>query len=277
VPITAIMPVSEVALGTPVMRYEFKNSQPLELETLTESMQGLSGAYRRYLLDAQIPLPTTEAKLIVTDIRSGSIVLDLVAMAVMAIPYIEPAVTIVSFGDYLGKALRFFTQADREPPVNLSPEAAAYMGDAIAPVANDNGSNLILSRSQIHGPLIQFTQVIHMNPPQAQRAQGQIEQFVKKARQPESRTHRHVLMRWHQARNELGVLRGDRAIIESISPRDVATRIYDPEIKAQMLGGPHENPFREAFVVDVHVETVNGRPTLYVVDVLHETMPIEDE
>jgi hypothetical protein len=268
------MPVTEVARETPVLRYEFKNTEPLTLDALTNAMSGLSGAYRQYLLDAEVPLDTADAKLVVTDVHAGSIVLDLVAMAALAIPYVDPAVTVLDFGSYLATALRYFTNPKEKPPT-LSPTAATAIGDALAPVAADGGSQLIISGSQVSGPVL-FQPIFVIGAEEATEARKQIKRYVREQQVPEQRSFQKVLMWWYQARNDTaGRPAGDRAIIESISPRDVTTRIYDADLKAAMLGGPEQNPFREAFVVDVKVETINGKPSLYIIEALHDRIPID--
>ncbi len=76
-------------------------------------------------------------------------------------------------------------------------------------------------------------------------------------------------MYWWQARNDIAGHAGDKAKIESIYDGPVKTTFQDDNIKAAMLlDEPH--PFKKAFVVDVVVETIEGKPMLYKVTRLHE-------
>ena len=88
---------------------------------------------------------------------------------------------------------------------------------------------------------------------------------------PATGLHEKVLLYWYQARGDLKSRTGDRAIIESISSSSVKTICANEMIKSQMILN-NENPFKEAFVVDVIVETIKGKPALYKVVALHDKL-----
>lgn len=77
-----------------------------------------------------------------------------------------------------------------------------------------------------------------------------------------------VVLYWYQARNDPKSQAGDHAIIESISPGPVKA-VVDEETKSKMLSGP-ENPFQLGYLVDVEVETINSKPSIYKVLNIHE-------
>jgi hypothetical protein len=77
---------------------------------------------------------------------------------------------------------------------------------------------------------------------------------------------------WYQARNDQKSQRGDRAIIESISPTPVKAIFVSEGIKGKTLLGT-SNPFKRAFIVDVSVETIGGRPALYRITEVHDSLP----
>jgi hypothetical protein len=79
-----------------------------------------------------------------------------------------------------------------------------------------------------------------------------------------------VLLYWYQARNDPRSKSGDRAIIESISTSAVKVVFVNENIKAKILSSS-ENPFMLAFVVDVAVETIQGRPALYRILEMHDS------
>jgi hypothetical protein len=64
---------------------------------------------------------------------------------------------------------------------------------------------------------------------------------------------------------------GDRGIIESIHSFPVKVRFQGEEIKNRVLHAV-ENPFLYAYLVDVSVETIEGRPILYNVTAVHESI-----
>jgi hypothetical protein len=75
-------------------------------------------------------------------------------------------------------------------------------------------------------------------------------------------------MYWWQTRNDTSQT-GDRAIIESISTKPVKVILESEQIKANMLK-LDENLFKHAFIIDVDVETIEGRVAFYKVIDVHE-------
>jgi hypothetical protein len=92
-------------------------------------------------------------------------------------------------------------------------------------------------------------------------------------KEPSSGFHEQVLLYWYQARNDLSAKTGDRAIIESIYTGAVKTVFGLPELKAKML----RDPFSYAYLVDVFVETVGGKPMLYKISEIHDKIEIASD
>jgi hypothetical protein len=83
------------------------------------------------------------------------------------------------------------------------------------------------------------------------------------------------LMYWHQVRNEDGPATGEKAVIESISERPIKVVFDTRDLREEMLYG-NENPLKEAFVVDVEVQTVRGKIAAYKVLQLHERLALDE-
>jgi hypothetical protein len=78
-------------------------------------------------------------------------------------------------------------------------------------------------------------------------------------------------MYWAQARNSPDSKNGDKARIESIYKGDVKVVFDNESLKSKLLlEAPF--PFSLAYIVDVDVETIDGRPALYKVLALHGTI-----
>jgi hypothetical protein len=69
---------------------------------------------------------------------------------------------------------------------------------------------------------------------------------------------------WYQARNDATSATGDPGIIESISSAPVKIAFEDEAAKDAMLHGD-QNPFLTGYIVDVSVETIQGKPALHKV------------
>ena len=94
---------------------------------------------------------------------------------------------------------------------------------------------------------------------EASAIQNNIQRLIQEMREPVTGMHLNVLLCWYQARNISVSGPGDKGVIESISPNPVKVVFSTDTIKTTMLL-EDENPFRMAYIVDVAVETVNGRP-----------------
>ena len=77
----------------------------------------------------------------------------------------------------------------------------------------------------------------------------------------------------------LGKRTGERAVIESISDKDLPV-IYASELAEQRIKHEireaDENVFKRGFVVDVNVEDRNGRPVAYRVTHVHQVIDLPD-
>ena len=65
---------------------------------------------------------------------------------------------------------------------------------------------------------------------------------------------------------------GNLAIIKSISPKSVKVK-YANEILRSQIMYTYDNPFSRYYMVDVHIEKTDGKPTLYIVTFLHDKPP----
>ena len=247
------------------------NQRPVELTDLTLSLNSLADEYRRFLAVKESTVDADNIKLYIHEIRTGSIVTYLQAMAPYALPLVEHSETIVGYAKHLkswydflaGGAERRVTPEDRQTLQNLS--------NILEPVAKDRGSQVNIGVVNVQGD-------VHMNVTvgslESNAAQNLAKRELEKLKEPVSGLHEKVLMYWHQARNEIGGKTGDRAIIELIHKGAVKTIFAGDDIKAAMLyDEPH--PFSKGFVVDVVAQTVDDKPVLYKVTHLHEAFDIE--
>jgi len=74
-----------------------------------------------------------------------------------------------------------------------------------------------------------------------------------------------------QVRDDLKAPTGDKGIIERFSNRPVKLQFSSEEVK-RAITDASENPFRVAFIVDGDVSTVEGKPALYRIHTVRETI-----
>lgn len=250
------------------LEIEIKNQRAVELADFAKSMASLADEYSRYLSSGENSATPDDVKLFVRDMRSGSIIADLVALAPAAIPFLEHAQTLVGYAQHLKGLYDFYcgkTSASPLTPVDKS--TLQNLSTIVEPIAKDAGSQMNIAAMNIQGGVVMNFGVTSL---EANAAQNAIRRELEAAREPITGLHEQVVMYWAQARNATKGT-GDKARVESIFKGDVKVRFATDALKAKML---HDvaYPFGCAFVVDVIVETVKGRPALYKVVAVHEEL-----
>ena len=158
---------------------EIKNKQPLELLDLTKSFVSLANQFNNYVSIEGESKEDREAKLYVKEIRSGSVIMELVEYAsIGAIPFIENVNTIVGFGGYLKDAYNFLLGKSEKKTVEYLQSDLKDLSQIINPVANDNAAQINISTT------INGTVELHINldSTQANAAQNIIQKLTKDAK-----------------------------------------------------------------------------------------------
>ena len=246
------------------------NSQPIELLDLTNSFLGLADEYKRHVAkEGDIPYPD-EVKLFVKNIKSGSIIADLIAIAPGVFTCISYAVTLTSFCNYLKLAFDYLLGKSKDNP-GLDKANYNNLINVTEPIAKDQASQLNCETFVNNGLMLS----ISLNSIEANAAQNRARKEIEKQKEILTGKHENVVLYWYQARGDLKSQAGDRAIIESIWRNPVKTIFGSENLKKSMILGEN-NPFGIAYLVDVLVETVNSKPTIYNIIDFHQKIDKPD-
>jgi hypothetical protein len=244
---------------------EIKNHYPVELLDLTQSLYSFAKEYEGYAYSEFEGADKRGTKLYVKEIRTGSIITELMPHAAGLLPLLSEANTVVGFAKHLKTVIDWLRQPEVEEKPSISRTTLTNVNSIVDPVAKDSASQLnIHTEIHNHAPVY-----ITVNSSDANAIQHTARAELDLLRAPIVGRHNKVVMYWWQTRNDTSQT-GDRAIIESISPKPLKV-IFDSErIKLNMLK-LDDNLFKHAFIVDVDVETIENRPVLYkVVNVYEE-------
>lgn len=250
---------------------EIRNKRPVELADLAKSMIALADEYRGFLSTLEADIKADEIKLYVKEIRPGSIIQELVAMAPFALPLFEYTKTVIDFTTHLKDLYEWYKGEGSTKPEDTDKSSLQNLSNIIDPVAKDNGSQINIGALYINGnPTVTFG----MSSVEANAVQNAIRKELDSRKEPITGIYEQVVMYWAQARNNTNNKSGDKARIESIFDGDVKVRFATELLKKQML---HDEPFpfKKAFVVDVAVETIQDKPVLYKVLRLHEALDLD--
>ncbi len=246
------------------LRVEINNKRPVELIDLAQSMLSLSDEYRRFA-----PSENDDVKLYVKEIRSGSIIQELVAMSPYALPFIEHSKTVLEYAKHLKVLIDFLSgQGEQKPAAIVEKTTLTNIASIVEPVAKDNGSQMIIHTLNVSGDAV-FN--FGLNSLEANATQNAVRRIISQMKEPVTGVHEQVVMYWAQARNATDGKAGDKARIESLSKLDVKVRFASDALKKRMLYD-EPFPFGKAYVVDVAVETVEDKPVLYRILDVHDTL-----
>lgn len=246
---------------TAVLTVRIEHSGPIALSALADSLQALADSHARFADASGATINGDKVRLYVREIRSGSIIADLVGVA-MNYPIfgtLGTANTVVTFAKHMAALVDYFLGKTPAPPPDTRAEEARELSRIVAPIAGDAAGNLSILARDNASVVVNQT----VNFAQANTIQNRARNFAAVQEQPVSGLHEGRLFYWFQARNSektKGV--GDLGVIESITRKPVKTRFASDEIKRAMLG---EALFTRDYVVDVEVQTREGRPTLYTI------------
>ena len=250
----------------PVLHIELKNVQPVELSDYAESLNALSDEFRRYgglRVDA---LGNDDTRLFVKELRNGSLIADLVVLVPLYVTYAEHVSGVASFCEYLHRGYKYLLGSRGEKPPRLDQANIENLSKIVNPVAKDAGA-------QINIGTLNYAPVITINSVEANAVQNGARREIELLREPVTGIREKVLLYFFQTRNDARTPArketGWRGVIESVWRHPIKVVFGNQDVKSRILSGKN-NLFKEAYVVDVSVETVHGKPALYKILELHD-------
>lgn len=250
---------------------EIKNRHPVELVDYAQSMISIGGEYSRFISGGANAAKPEDVKLYVREVRVGSIITELVAIAPIALQFAEHAQTILDYAQHLKAWIDWLTGRTDTRPAPIEKTTLQNLSSIVEPVAKDNGSQMNIGALNVSGNAVV---TLNLSSLDANALQNAVRRELEAMKEPVTGVHHQVVMYWAQARNQPEGTSGDKARIESIHRGDVKVIFSNDQLKSKMLYEP-AHPFAHAYVVDVAVETVDGRPVLYRVLAFHEALKRE--
>ncbi len=250
------------------------NKQPVELVDLTKSLFSIASQFSSYAEKNGSHKLEREAKLYVKEIKSGSVIVELVELATVGmIPFVENINTVLGFGEYCKKAYDFLLKGEGESP-ELNQTDYKELSAILSPIAKDKASQINFSTT-INGN-VNFN--FNLDSTQSNAVQNIVKRELDFLKLPEQQDNKHekVVMTWFQARGNIKSKSGNKGLIEEISKKELNVIFEDDNVKEKMLHSDI-NPFTTAFVVDVMILNINGKPSIYKIFKLHEYFELNEE
>ncbi|GAB1669207.1 TPA: hypothetical protein ACK3JP_001825 [Mannheimia haemolytica] len=245
---------------------EIDNSEPLQLSTFCQSMEGIAAEYRQFIQDNKIEIEPCEQHIYVEKITQGCFLVELAALVSSTYPLIEQGNAILEFGGHL-KMILDWAMNKGEKPERLTPAMLKNASNILEPIAIDPKAQFNLQVSNNQGDVHIH---LHADNAMAGLAQNNINRELKFLKEREENTLRNTTLYWSSTADAQSKAH-DRAIIPAISSKPVRVRFEDKSLKDTMIIN-EEYPYHKIFLVDVLVEYIEDEPVIYKILKLNSSM-----
>ncbi|MEK7323371.1 MAG: hypothetical protein AABZ84_09865 [Pseudomonadota bacterium] len=241
-----------------------RNERPIVLTDLTLSLLAFTQQYQKFMETETQGQPLGATELYIKEVRSGSIVVELVAQAMPIVPLIWEGGPLSEWIKCATAIVEWLLGKRANPPKELTKNDLKQWHSIVEPIAKDNASQFNINVSDNGKVINQFI----INSQEANALQNNIKRQLEQIESPDDHIQRRKVMYWYQSRFDAESHSGDRAIIEDITKKPIKIIFENNAVKQAMLAGdPKFNkPWHKlAYIVDVQVQTIEGAPKLYTV------------
>lgn len=274
-----------MAAHEPSLQLHLEPHEPIEISELTGALAAVARQYQAYAVENQLASKNSEARLLVSAVKPGSIdinlVPDVISTAAMAggpllAPLIDKLELIEKFGKHLKSLIDLFAKK-REATAgdNITVKDCEDATNIVKPIASHGGSQTF---NVINGPV-----TVHLLTVSAQEAAAIMETAAhEKAllQNPNAEVNQRVPMVWKRLDRDdvksAAKTTPDRALIEEIDEKPHAVFFTDEmsHLKKQMIGD-EDNPYQAIYFVDVVVSRSSGKVVSYRVIGYHGKEELE--
>ncbi|MCU7927134.1 MAG: hypothetical protein KZQ97_11920 [Candidatus Thiodiazotropha sp. (ex Dulcina madagascariensis)] len=240
------------------------NERPVSLEDLAMSLFSFNHQFHKFVESETDKDAGIGTELLIKEVRSGSIIVELVSQAVPIAPLLWEGGSLAQWSKVVENTCNWLLGKVSNPPREMSKQDLVEWNKFIEPVAKDHGSQMNINVSEGGKVINQFI----YNSTEANAMQNRIGRFIEKMDTPDENIHRRKVMYWYQTKFDPDSDTGNRAIIDDLSSGSLKVIFENNAVKEAMLHPDPKftKPWQElAYVVDVEVETVRNTPKLYKV------------
>jgi len=257
--------------------------EPVGLGDLADSLASLARMYERHYRSNDEAAP----KLFVTRLETGSVIAEIAPYGIMmgGIALMDGGLIVTDFANRVWRGISYFSgkrdEAQKlEPP---SKEDAADLKEFMKPLTGKTGARLGVKHARYERSDGDKRTVVEYNFDEAEINKASINMEQAIALPPpksdsegiESGIRKEVMLFLEQANRGPGKEKGrtgDRGRIPEISEKilPVYFRQSIQDLKEKMMQG-EENPLNLVFVVDAHVQRIEGDPKGYTIVEIHES------
>jgi len=246
---------------------EIHNSKPVSLMDLVATFSAFEENYRIFLEKHDVAPEKTASILTINELRSGSIIAELIPYAPAILPLLNEHNTVYEFLDYTRNTFRWLMGKGEKPSPEPGLREIKNAKNVTQTIKNDENSSMTLING--NGKTIVNNHYFNFGHEEAKALHDGVEREILKSKEQDYRFWARQLMVWDQAKFSGGNAKhskSNKARIEGINSRALPVIFEDPRVKEQMMTTHEgfEKPWQKlAYRVDVNVETIDGKPSSY--------------
>lgn len=239
-----------------VLTIKIDNNNPVDLAALSASFTAFAEEFKDFTeRETNSPAPDN-MRLYVKELRSGSIIADLVTFADQADWVIKHIDVLAAFVGNINDIANYFLGKPTNLKEKPTTRQAKNIAKIVEPVANDHSSQMNITVTD--GGTVN---IIHnYNTIEANAIQNSVNKFLG-PQLPASQMLFDQLLALEQVKNDAAKT-GDKGVIETVSNKPIKLQFMSGEAKQAILG-IEDNPFHCLFLVDVEVLSHGGKPKVY--------------
>lgn len=237
----------------------FKNTKPVNLTEFAVSMIDLANNFQDYV-SKEIKDCNLKGTLYIKEIRKGSIDIDLIAQAPMILATAHEYGILLEWVKWIKDVIDQL--AGNKDETKISKKTQTQIENILQPVANDEASQLIVNMQQNNNSPVN---IFVLSGQDANTVIQQSRNLTDDKTDIEIEKHKQVF-RWNQVNFENKSKKGTKGIIESITKKPLNVFFETDATKEEMTtnNSDFDKAWQDlAYVVDVEVHTINGKPASY--------------
>lgn len=241
------------------LQITLNNRDPVVLTDLVQSLLAVSSQFERFIKTRSNSSPEACTELLIHEVRKGSIVVELIAYSLPAVPLIWGDGAIHEWVNYARSIIDWLSGKGEKPHQKITKNDLGDYSSIVTPVAKDNSSQITFTA--INGG--EITNHFHVCSNDATNIQRQVTKEIESMDESSDSIKRKQYMTWYQTRFGNSLTSGNQAIIENLSKKPKRVIFQDEETKRSMSKGDarFSRDWQElAYLVDVDVQFVNGQP-----------------
>lgn len=254
-------------------------TDPIEIRNFARLFVAIDDQFRRHTEDTHPDLKG-EVKIYIRELKSGSLIADIVPIIGAAIVYMEAYVVVTGFAKKLKDIIA--TYMDGQKKENASKKDIDNVIDLCKTVAHDKDGEANIESVRYSSEGEKRNLEIKFGTPEARRAIAAAKAHMEELNTADSAEHERVLMVFERSSIKdisIGKSSGERVIIEGIDqksrPLIYASDLSERQIK-HVIRNSDDNIFKKGFIVDVHVQIRKKKVVAYRVTHLHQIIDVDD-